>query len=263
MKWKTLGTLALWVLPLFVFSGCTTAYRTNRVADFSDIFLFGAGVTTENPVTGMWPPTLGLYIQATEFINLGAITFHGVSAEWDGRGFYAGPEGRTRLGILSYQELQINQDYAQGCENYFKKANTLWSDRMNASSMRWKNKPAKELEYDFWALTRRRGSPIMHRGWHYWETFGFEVGIPEPFLTHAGITLRAGFDSESYVRDVARIGLYAAVWGLLSPPRIRTFLDEASRAAWADAAAAASGRRALGEALDALVRGRGLPALAG
>ncbi len=190
---RTLGwiraAVGLAALPL---AGCH--YAVNRVADFGDIFQIGGGVTAENPVTGMVPPSLGVYAQVTEFINLGAMHFSGLSAEWDGRGKFAGPESRTRLGFLLYQQLRIDQDYANGVENYFKKSDTLWNDRMNSTAMRWRNRPAKELEYEFWSLANREGYPIMHRGWQYWENINLEVAVSEPFLTHLGFNLRLGLD---------------------------------------------------------------------
>lgn len=186
--WLALVSLAS-ILPL---SGCR--YAQNRVADFTDIFQMGVGVATENPKAGILPPSLGVYVQATEFINLGAMHFSGVSAEWDGRGFFAGPESRTRLGFLPMQWVQIDQDYEKGSENYFKKVDALWTKRMNSKAMRWWNKPAKELEYEYWAVPLHEGVPIMHRGWQYWENFNVEASVSEPFLTHFGLNVRLGFD---------------------------------------------------------------------
>ncbi|MHC4860429.1 MAG: lipopolysaccharide kinase InaA family protein [Planctomycetota bacterium] len=73
--------------------------------------------------------------------------------------------------------------------------------------------------------------------------------------------LHEGFDGQSYVRDVGRLALYAALWELLSRPRLEMLLDEAARAAWPDADAAARGRRSLRAALDAHLRERGLEPL--
>lgn len=184
------GCLTLMLTPMV---GCQR-YGQNRLADFMDIFQFGAGVTAENPVTGVIPPSLGVYVQATEFLNLGAMHFHGVSAEWDGRGTFVGPESRVRYGFGPWQRIQIRQFYDLGEENYFKKVNGAWTKRMNSKAMRWWNKPAKELEYEYWAYTRHDGMPIMHRGWQYWENFNLEVAIAEPFITHLGFNVRLGFD---------------------------------------------------------------------
>ncbi|MFW6303535.1 MAG: hypothetical protein ACOC2L_02845 [Candidatus Sumerlaeota bacterium] len=193
---RTPRILAVLILCLSVaiLSGCSGRYGKNRCADFSDIFQVGAGITAENPYTGAWPPALGLHIQATEFINLGAVHFTGYAAELDGRGAFAGPESRTRFGLGPIQVLRINQDYDHGYENYFKKEYADWMRRMNTERMRWRETPAKQLEYSYWADRLYIGAPIMHRGWQYWENFNIEAAICEPFITHFGITLRLGFD---------------------------------------------------------------------
>lgn len=191
---KILRVIPVAALLCLSLTGCQRRYIANRVADFGDIFQFGAGLTTENPATGVIPPSLGVYVQVTEFLNLGALHFDGHSAEWDGRGLFCGPESRTRIGILTYQRLRIDQHYSEGSENYFKKLETLWSDRMNSPRMSWGDKPAKQLNYEYWGISTRDGAPIMHRGYQYWENIGAEICISEPFLTHFGFNLRLGFD---------------------------------------------------------------------
>ncbi len=181
-------------LSITILSGCAGRYCTNRVADFSDIFQVGAGITAENPFTGALPPSLGIHLQATEFVNLGAVHFSGYAAEVDGRGLFAGPESRTRVGLGPIQIIRIKQDYDHGAENYFKKEYSDWNRRMNTEQMRWRNTPAKQLQYTYWSDRFFVGTPIMHRGWQYWENFNIEAGICEPFITHFGVTLRAGFD---------------------------------------------------------------------
>lgn len=185
------------VLPLLLvvslgLSGCH--YVQNRTDDLCDIFQAGVGLTSENPGSGMAPPSLGAYVQVTEFINLGALYFNGISAEMDGRGFFAGPEERLRVGFLPWQRVKFDQDYYKGSENYFKKEDALWTKRMNSTTMRWWNKPAKELEYTFYAMEVTDGIPVMARGWQYWENVSVEVCVSEPFVTHLGLDLRLGFD---------------------------------------------------------------------
>lgn len=189
--WNLLVAVLLCLSTLMA-SGCR--YATNRVDDLCDVFQLAGGVTTENPKGGVLPPSLGLHVQATEFINLGAVHFAGYSAEMDGRGFFAGQENRTRLGLGPLQALQIDQNYAKGSENYFKKSESEWCRRMAARSLRWHDTPAKELNYRFWADSMHVGWPVMHRGWQYWENCGVELAICEPFLTHVGLTFRVGFD---------------------------------------------------------------------
>lgn len=196
MRRSTFATGCALLVMMLSLSGCR--YGANRSADFRDIFQFGAGLTTENPTSGMLPPSLGLYAQVTEFVNLGAVHFTGLTAEWDGRGLFAGPESRTRVGLGPYQLLRIDQDYENGCENYYKKEDALWTARMNSPKMRFWEKPAKELEYKFWANPYHESypiwQPVMHRGWQYWENINVEASISEPFITHFGLNLKLGFD---------------------------------------------------------------------
>jgi hypothetical protein len=166
----------------------------NRAYDLCDVFQVGVGVTAENPKTGMLPPALGVHVQATDFVNLGALHFSGLIADWDGRGLFAGHEDRTRLGFLPFQTLKLDQDYSAGWENYFKKVDSSWTDRMNSTAMRFADSPAKELEYVFWADQLHQGAPLFYRGWQYWENVGAEVGVCEPFVTHLGVYVRLGFD---------------------------------------------------------------------
>lgn len=171
---------------------CSCNYGNNRFFDFCDVFQLGAGVTSQNSKSGMIPPSLGAHVQATEFLNLGMMHFRGLSAELDGRGMFAGPESRTRIGFGPMQRIKLDQDYEKGVDNYFKDHDALWSKRLNSNKYRWNEKPAKELNYDYWAGRMNTGFPIMHRGWQYWEGMSAEVGICEPFVTHLGFMLRLG-----------------------------------------------------------------------
>lgn len=189
----TLGLPALMLITVSL-TGCgTSRYMTNRAADFQDIFQIAGGVTAENPYTGMIPPSLGIHVQASEFLNLGAIHFSGLLSEQDGRGHFAGFESRTRFGLGPWQQIKIDQDYAGGRENYFKKMGTLWSDRMHSPDLRFMNRPAKNLHYQT-LLSPEEGCPILHRGWQYWENISLELAISEPFITHFGFHTRLGLD---------------------------------------------------------------------
>lgn len=186
-------TLALPVMlgMSLALTGCR--YASNRAADFHDIFQAAGGITAENPKTGMIPPSFGAHIQLSEFLNLGAIHFSGLVTESDGRGSFSGFESRTRLGLGPWQRVRIDQDYAGGSENYFKKLGTLWSDRMNSPRLRFANRPAKNLHYES-LLGPSEGTPVFHRGWQYWENISLELAISEPFLSHFGFHIRLGFD---------------------------------------------------------------------
>ncbi|MCX7049934.1 MAG: hypothetical protein NTX50_31185 [Candidatus Sumerlaeota bacterium] len=175
-----------------VMSGCR--YAHNRLYDFCDIFQAGVGVTSQNPDSGMVPPAIGVHVQASEFMNLGAVYFNGSTAEMDGRGFFAGPESRQRYGLLCFQRLKIDQSYTSGSMNYFKQSQSQWTKRMNSRAMRWSEAPAKELDYDYWAEDIHEGYPILYRGWQYWENIGVEFALSEPFLTHLGFDVRFGID---------------------------------------------------------------------
>lgn len=186
---------ALLLLTGLFSTGCMYKYSHNRWYDFADIFELGAGVTTENPVSGPLPPAIGLHVQVTEFLNFGGVYFNGISAEIDGRGYFAGHEERLRVGCLPLQKIRITQDYEYGDKNYFKTRDTLWDRRLQSSPMRFMNKPAKELHYksvdERWS---KRGSPLFYRGWQYWGNTGVEVALCEPFLTHWGFDLRVLID---------------------------------------------------------------------
>lgn len=197
MKWNRavcarLAALALLVALSIAGSGCR--YVQNRTYDFCDMFQMGVGVASENPTTGWLPPSFGLYAQATEYVNFGAMWFSGYTAEWDGRGFFAGHEERIRLGFLPFQFLKLDQDYAEGHYNYFKMKDSLWTHRMNTRRMRWMDAPAKELEYEYWADELHLGTPIFHRGWQYWENCVIEAAFGCPFTCHLGVIVRLGFD---------------------------------------------------------------------
>jgi peptidoglycan-associated lipoprotein len=185
------------LLVLLASTGCSR-YWTNRYYDFRDTYALGAGVTAENPKTGVIPPSLGLYVQVTDFLHLGAITHNGYTAESDLRGSFVGPESYTKLGFLMWQSVRKNQDYEAGDENYFKKAGTPWANHMESLAMSHNGRPAKRLHYEHWANFRHNGIGLQHRGWQYWGYTGFEAAICEPLVTHFGFMLRAGIDISEF-----------------------------------------------------------------
>ncbi|MBN1868782.1 hypothetical protein JW916_15995 [Candidatus Sumerlaeota bacterium] len=176
-------------------SGCH--YASNRLYDFNDMFILGAGVIAETPRSGPWPPIVGVRGQITDFCNLGSYHFTGYWMEMDGRGFFIGPENRTELGIGPAQMIHIEQDYDKGRETYFKKADSLWAGRMAGDEMTWRNTPAKEVNYDFWADTFHLGIPAFPRGWQHWGTTSLQVGLGDP-ITHVGLAVRLGFDFSEF-----------------------------------------------------------------
>lgn len=174
-------------------TGCNR-YGINRYYDFRDMLALGVGIATENPGTGFAPPSLGVYLEVTDFVHLGAITHNGLTAESDLRGSFAGPERRTRFGFAWWQMLRIQQDYAKGTHNVFKDPEFPWVDRMGQYGMRYRGHPAKRLNYEYFSHGFQQGMVLLPRGWHYWEYIGAEVAISEPFLTHFGVMVKFGFD---------------------------------------------------------------------
>jgi hypothetical protein len=184
----------------------------NRWSDFMDIFSFGIGVTHECAEGGWCPPAYGLYVEATSLLSLGAITYYGPVAEMDGRGAGTYTEKRMMWGIGPYREWAIQQ--GEESANYYKRAeeSAAWRERMEddlrgypvvaewisdltegqLGSTELEGEPAKRLVHRDTEFHRSMfGKP---RGWQRWEYIGFELAVPEPFLLHHGLTLRAGID---------------------------------------------------------------------
>ena len=198
MRFSTRHYCLLFLVAGMMFStlGCSR-YLTNRYFDARDMAHLAVGVTHENSQTGIWPPALGIYLEATEFLHLGAITYHGTTAELDMRGSGVYNEDRGRLGLLWWQWLKLDQDYREACyTNYFKTPGNLWEEGMTSPVMYWywKDVPAKDLTYQHWRNGYQYGTALMPRGYQYWEYIGAEVAICDPFITKWGLTTRAGFD---------------------------------------------------------------------
>lgn len=178
---------------VFATTGCR--YVANRYYDIRDVFEIGAGITGENSETGVMPPALGLYVQATDFLTLGAITFNGYIAELDHRGTFVGPQSTTQMGFLFWQRYQNYEDYRNALVmNSFKDAEFPWSQRMSGVDLMWMGRPAKSLNYENWALATQRGTFLAPHGWQYWGSTGFQFALSDPLLTHAGFMIKAGFD---------------------------------------------------------------------
>jgi len=176
-----------------------------------DVFCIGFGVSSERKEGGWCPIAHGVYVEATPVFNFGWIMHHGVTAELEGRGAGAYTESRTMWGIGPYREWKIYQD--EQAVNYYKNSgkSAMWQERME-DELASVPKLTKVLE-DWSGVTLSSevyGEPakqIIHkdlrfheswfgkpRGWQSWMYTGIEIGIPEPFITHHGIAVRAGFD---------------------------------------------------------------------
>ncbi len=178
-------------------TGCTR-YTANRAADFRDMFTFGVGITRENPETVI-SPSLGFHVQVTELIQVGAIHFSGNSADWDGRGFRAGPETKSKVSIIAPVYRNVNQNYERGRQNYFKEPTSLWrqrmfSDDLSNSTYGW---PAKNLVYQDIRPRDSESSNIsdlyFDRGWHHWANINAELALADPIF-HWGFRVKLGFD---------------------------------------------------------------------
>ncbi|HOE62717.1 MAG TPA: hypothetical protein PKW18_03400 [Candidatus Sumerlaeota bacterium] len=164
-------------------SGCS--YFKNRYYDFRDITDLEVGATFAKPKNGskyLVPHALGAYVEATQFMQLGALGFNnmdtvGGTAGLDLRSSWAGKESRTRYGFGPWQKYVINQEG--------------WLDDYKAESF---EKHGIDLCYrDNVMQGIWRRTPYL-RGRNYWEYIGGEFAISEPFLSHFGIKIRAGFD---------------------------------------------------------------------
>jgi outer membrane protein OmpA-like peptidoglycan-associated protein len=200
-KFVAQGLMALVVVATL--TGCQSRFLANRYYDLRDTFNVGAGVTAENSITGMIPPSFGLHAQVTDFVQLGWITHNGYTAELDQRGTFVGPEAMTRAGFLWWQYLRHNQAYGQASYmNPFKDADALWCIRMESYLLAFQGRPAKRLHYEFWAPYAHEGTLLLHQGWQYWGNTGVKVALCEPFLTHLGFMLELGVDP-SEIMDFA------------------------------------------------------------
>ncbi|MCE5228588.1 OmpA family protein [bacterium] len=206
LRLHALKSLALAAAFILV-AGCQSGparYFTNRYFDFQDMINIGVGATAANDYTGHWPPSLGAYVQVTDYAKLGAITHNGVTAEIDQRGVGAYPEMRTRAGFLWWEAIHLNQIYEKGYTNYFKEADTRWAARMN-SRPKWMGAPPKDYVYDTWESDLQYDKLMLHQGWQHILNSNVEVAVCEPFVSKVGLMARVGF-------DVSEVGDFVLGW---------------------------------------------------
>lgn len=180
---RCVTVITVLMLASLLFSGC--AYMTNRYNDFRDTMDLEAGATFAKPKNGpkyIIPHALGLYIEATQYLQLGALGFNnmdtvGGNAGLDLRSSWVGKETRVRYGFGPWQKYTINQ---QG-----------YMDKYKTTSM---EKEGIDLCYrDNIMQGMWRKTPYF-RGHNYWEYMGAEIALCEPLLTHFGLKLRFGVD---------------------------------------------------------------------
>ena len=209
MSWKN-NTRALALMGLLLLgSGC--GYIRNVRDDFLDLGTFAVGVVPPSAPfsegsksSGVIPPAYGLYIEATDFLHLGALYKATGDLEWDRRGLAVVVDERTKLGFGPAHQIRIHQTptYANA---YKTSGNELdgWRQHMASLKDPLFSRSAKQLLFSKDVLYARPPDPDtppeeqikgLHRGWQDWETVSIEIAIPEPFLLHTGFYLRAGFD---------------------------------------------------------------------
>ena len=192
-KFRVVCLLSAAIIFLIILSGCAPAkyFLQNRWSDFRDIGSLGIGVTSDNKYTGPIPPALGLYGEAGP-LHLGFMGFGGLACESEMRGAGVYAEKRLRVGTIVGEFCEINQEVGPVItRNYYKDPvrSDLWATRM-AEDEALSYMPAKDLIHDDERFTFK----LLPRGWHTFEYTGLEVGVCDPFITHLGITLRAGLD---------------------------------------------------------------------
>jgi len=224
-KWVTAILLGGLILGA---SGC--GYLKNVRDDFMDCFMLGVGGVVpvvpageESRAVGFLPPSLGVYVEATEFMHLGAILKASGDLEWDRRGLAALVDTRTKVGLGPLHYVAVRQYTSPSLANAYKvEGNQMdgWRNHMRRLTDPVFRRPAKELIFN-----TSGGLPFLHRGWQDWEVFSVEVAVPEPFILHSGFNIRAGADPSQmfdFVLGLLCIDLYDdnayTFWGKLQHP---------------------------------------------
>ena len=213
-----LRSLRSWMMVALI--GCALAgssgcgYLKNVRDDAMDCFMLGVGVVPpvapgeeENKAIGFLPPSIGAYVQVTDFLHLGALFKASADLEWDRRGAGVLVDQRTKIGLGPLHHVQIKQTPI--CVNAYKdEGNQMdgWREHMRTLRDPVFNAPAKELI--FHSTTPR---PFLANGWQDWEMISVEIAIPEPFILHSGFNVRAGIDPSQmfdFVLGLVGVDLY-------------------------------------------------------
>lgn len=194
---RALAAIAALAVIAAMTPGC--GYVKNLRDDAMDCFMFGAGVVTPVASTesgkvgvGPIPPSIGIYVEATDLLHLGALYKVSGDIEWDRRGTGIVVDSRKKFGIGPIHYTDVKQEPIIA-NDYKRRDNDMdgWRTNMNRLRDPLFRRPGKQLIFD----DRRESSRwVLHRGWQDWETFSIEVAIPEPFFFHSGINFRVGFD---------------------------------------------------------------------
>src|SRR5688572_1122457 len=210
-------------------TGCS--YLRNRRDDLADIFIIGAGGTVAG---GPVPASLGLYLEATEFLHLGAMGFSGYMAGIDRRGSAVAEVNReVKVGLGPYHAWHIDESYGPA-NSYKSGAMAYWESRMGwepeqqrvavlGPPLSISALPPMRRDEELGAFHQAKGPRgggdwgesahgadhsipakrmrfhdatlgAFPRGWQDWGFLGVDVAIGEPFVLHAGVRVRAGMD---------------------------------------------------------------------
>ena len=198
-NWRRLhGVLVLALLGAILIGASGCGYVKNLRDDTMDCFILGAGVVPpvvptgdgDTEAVGFLPPSIGLYVQATDFMHLGGLWKISGDVEMDRRGLQTCVDQRAKVGLGPLHYIQRKQT-PLSANAYKVEGNQMdgWREHMRELKDPIFNERAKKLIY-----RSTYAQLFLHRGWQDWEMFSVEVAIPEPFILHSGLNLRLGFD---------------------------------------------------------------------
>ncbi len=210
-----LSALMIFVSAGFLLNTAGCGYFKNVRDDFMDIGTLGAGVVVPVMKTqegqkafAPIPHSFGVYVQCTDFFHLGYLTKHTYDIEWERRGLSVSEDIRTMGGYTFDHAIKLYQRPVLA-NAYKKEGNDLcgWRTHMANLKAPFTDASAKQLIYN----EKSEELPFFYKGWQDWETFSVEVAVPEPFILHSGIYLRAGVDPSQvfdFVLSLFCIDLY-------------------------------------------------------
>jgi hypothetical protein len=185
-------------LTVFLLGAAGCGYFKNVRDDFMDIGTLGAGVVVPVMKTeegqkafAPIPHAIGVYVQCTDFFHLGYLTKQTYDLDWDRRGLAVNEDIRTMGGYTFDHSIRLYQNPV-AANKYKREGNELdgWRTHMENLKMPFSDTGAKRLIYN----KKSEKQPFFYKGWQDWETFSVELAVPEPFILHSGIYLKAGVD---------------------------------------------------------------------
>ncbi len=203
----------LWLALAAILATPGCGYVKNVRNDFMDCFVIGAGVITPVVKTeegykglGYIPPSIGIYVEATDLLHLGALYKASADIEMDRRATGIVIDQRKKIGFGPFHYVDIEQEPILSNE-YKRRNNDMdgWRKQMKRLEDPIFSRPGKQLIYDGRDTS---GRWWLHRGWQDWEMLSIEIAIPEPFILHSGINFKFGFDP-SQIFD-----LFLGIFGL-------------------------------------------------